>query len=259
MRPYVLFLSPPTSPTSQSYNPITLFSFSLYFLFDLRPPASFLEGGGGMTKVHPNSGDLPENSSREVITGTATTLTVWHKSLLFNCNGFTVFDDKGNLVFRVDNYSSITSGEVVLMDAAGKPLLTIRRKKLSLSEQWLIYNGEEMRNPRFTARKHMNILQYSKSLTQVSTCQKNSSVVGSGGCCYNIEGSYTQRSCMIYDERHNPVAEIKKKEDVGGVAFGGEVFRLVVQPEIESTLAMAIVLLLDQMFGSKGAFSLIRS
>lgn len=113
-----------------------------------------------------------------------------------------------------------------------------------------------MRNPRFTARKHMNILQ-SKSLTQVSTCQKNSSV--GSGCCYNIEGSYTQRSCMIYDERHNPVAEIKRKEDVGGVAFGSEVFRLVVQPEIESTLAMAIVVLLDQMFGSKGALSLIRS
>ncbi|KAH7672422.1 LURP-one-related protein [Dioscorea alata] len=209
-----------------------------------------------MTKVHPNSGDLPENGGREVITGTTTTLTVWHKSLLFNCNGFTVYDDKGNLVFRVDNYSSTTSGEVVLMDAAGKPLLTVRRKKLSLTDQWLIYNGEEMRNPRFTARKHMNILQ-SKSLTQVSTCQKNSSV--GAGCCYNIEGSYTQRSCMIYDERHNPVAEIKRKEDVGGVAFGGEVFRLVVQPEIESTLAMAIVVLLDQMFGSKSALSLIRS
>lgn len=58
-----------------------------------------------------------------------TTLTVWRKSLLFNCSGFTVFDSRGNLVYRVDKYSkSGSQGEIVLMDAAGKPCLTLRRK-----------------------------------------------------------------------------------------------------------------------------------
>ena len=45
------------------------------------------------------------------------------------------------------------------------------------------------------------------------------------------------------------MAEIKRKEAVGGVAFGGDVFRLLVHPEIHSTIAMALVVLLDQMFG----------
>lgn len=58
----------------------------------------------------------------------AAVLTVWKKSLLFNCTGFTVFDGKGNLVFRVDNYVAGNKSEIVLMDASGKPLLTIRRK-----------------------------------------------------------------------------------------------------------------------------------
>ena len=65
---------------------------------------------------------------------------------------------------------------------------------------------------------------------------------------YEIEGSYAQRSCVVYDDKRRRVAEIKRKEAVGGVAFGGDVFRLVVQPEIDSTIAMALVLLLDQMF-----------
>lgn len=55
-------------------------------------------------------------------------LTVWKKSLLFNSDGFTVFDANGDLVFRVDNYAAGNKGEVVLMDAAGHSLLTLRRK-----------------------------------------------------------------------------------------------------------------------------------
>ena len=89
-----------------------------------------------MAKVHPNAASpalelpRPAVSCRGGAAGRqeAAVLTVWRKSLLFNCSGFTVFDAKGSLVFRVDNYGSGSKGEVLLMDAAGKPLLTIRRK-----------------------------------------------------------------------------------------------------------------------------------
>lgn len=94
----------------------------------------------GMTKVHPSATSASTTAAattasaerfRSSGSGSANTsvaLTVWTKSLLFNCNGFTVFDDKGNLVFRVDNYIAGNKDEIVLMDASGKSLLTIRRK-----------------------------------------------------------------------------------------------------------------------------------
>lgn len=64
-----------------------------------------------------------------------------------------------------------------------------------------------------------------------------------------IEGSYTHRSCKVLDESRTVVAEIKRKEDIkGGVSFGLEVFLLVVQPGFDPGFAMALVLLLDQMF-----------
>lgn len=87
-----------------------------------------------MTKVYPNGAATATanvtayEADRDSGSDEATVLTVWKKSLLLNCNGFTVFDTKGNLVFRVDNYLSGRKGEIVLMDAYGKPLLTIRRK-----------------------------------------------------------------------------------------------------------------------------------
>jgi hypothetical protein len=93
-----------------------------------------------MTKVYPNVAPTTTNKKQKLFNlkpannaldvDHAVVLTVWKKSLLFNCHGFTVYDGRGNLVFRVDNYmaTSGNNGEIVLMDAAGKPLLTIRRK-----------------------------------------------------------------------------------------------------------------------------------
>ncbi|KAJ6944274.1 protein LURP-one-related 17 [Populus alba x Populus x berolinensis] len=69
--------------------------------------------------------------------GTCTTLTVWRKSLLISCNGFT------NLVYRVDNYID-RPDELVLMDGSGKSILTMRRrKKLGVPvHHWIVYEGE---------------------------------------------------------------------------------------------------------------------
>lgn len=89
-----------------------------------------------MTKVFPNPAtntELPAGG------GNALVLTVWRKSLLFNCKGFTVFDGKGNIVFRVDNYIAGNKAEIVLMDSTGKPLLTIRRKVRTIPYFWVSY------------------------------------------------------------------------------------------------------------------------
>ncbi|KAG0489557.1 hypothetical protein HPP92_006420 [Vanilla planifolia] len=209
-----------------------------------------------MTKrVHPNAAALespkaalsiavppPEEAAPEL-------MTVWRKSLLFNCNGFTVFDAKGNLVFRVDKYpKSSNRAEIVLMGAAGNPLLTIRRKKLTLAEHWQIFDREDTANPRFSVRRHMNFLQ-AKCLAHLTP----SPCGGDAGGSYDVEGSYSQRCCVVCDERRQPMAEIKRKESVGGVAFGLDVFRLVVQPGFDAAIAMAIVILLEEMFGSKSS------
>lgn len=64
--------------------------------------------------------------------GVCTSLTVWRKSLIMSCNGFTVIDSTGNLAYRVDNYSG-RPVEVTLMDASGKPILTMRRPKVNIT------------------------------------------------------------------------------------------------------------------------------
>lgn len=55
----------------------------------------------------------------------------------------------------------------------------------------------------------------------------------------------------MYDGERRAVAEVRPKE-----AVGTDVFRLVVQPGVGVSLAMAVVVALDQMFGRP---SLLRS
>lgn len=65
-----------------------------------------------------------------------TSLTVWRKSLVISCEGFTVFDSDGNLVYRVDNYIERPE-EVTLMDASGRSVLTIRRRRVLILSLFL--------------------------------------------------------------------------------------------------------------------------
>jgi uncharacterized protein YxjI len=108
----------------------------------------------------------------------------------------------------------------------------------------MVYDGETERDPIFTARKNVSIISNRKSLAWVSAKKT---------VLYEIEGSYGQRSCKILDERRNKkkTAEIKRKETViGGVAFGKDVYKLIVESEMEPRVAMALTIILDQMFRS---------
>lgn len=116
-------------------------------------------------------------------------------------------------------------------------------QRLSLGDHWLVYVGETTINPLFSVKKNLNLL--SSKLLAYATAASS----GRGSpqrAVYEIQGSYSQRSCVVYDDSRRQVAEIKRKEAV----FGADVFRLVVQPELDPAIAMALVILLEQMYGS---------
>ncbi|XP_047320481.1 protein LURP-one-related 8-like [Impatiens glandulifera] len=203
-----------------------------------------------MTKVYPNA---TAASAKTTAVNTGIVLTVWKKSLLFNSDGFTVFDKDGNLVFRVDDYYHRSSSDIVLMNASGKSLLTIRRKKwcsLSLSDNWLIYEGETSTNPILSVKKQLLIGSCLARVTNLPAANKLGLILEE----YEIEGSYTNKCCAVYDtKRRRRLAEIRRKEAaIGGVAIGFDVFRLVILSEdiMDSAVAMAIVIVLDLMFQS---------
>ncbi|CAO2145396.1 unnamed protein product [Urochloa humidicola] len=211
-----------------------------------------------MAKVHPNAADPADEPPSPSPATELLSLTVWRKSLLFNCDGFTVFDAKGDLAFRVDCYgaSRRRHAEVVLMDVAGKPLLTLRRKKLSLAEHWVIYDGdaeEDEPRPLLSVRRHVS-LRRSSSKTLAHVTPHHASATTPSAAEYVVEGSYGRRACAVRDARGAAVAEVRRKESVGD-----DVFRLVADPRLGAPLSMGLVIALDEMFAAGRRGSSARS
>ncbi|GLU22083.1 hypothetical protein SLE2022_381800 [Rubroshorea leprosula] len=171
-------------------------------------------------------------------------LTVLKTSLFFANDGFTVYDCNGQLVFRVDSYGPDTRdrGEVVLMDAQGRCLLTVRRKRPSLHHRWEGYmgDGSDTKKPVFSVRRS----------SIIGRCNVAVEVYGNPGEEYQIEGNFGQRSCSIFDAEKKVVAEIRRKVDSStNVVLGKDVFSLCLKPGFDGAFAMGLVLILDQTSG----------
>ncbi|KAI4329343.1 hypothetical protein L6164_021617 [Bauhinia variegata] len=175
-----------------------------------------------------------------------THLTVLKTSLFFAGDGFTVYDCKGQLVFRVDSYGPDTrdKDEVVLMDPNGRCLLTVRRKRPSLHQRWEGFKGERVDGdkPIFSV-KRSSIIGRSRASVAVEMYDKP-------GEEYLIEGSFSQRCCTVFNATKESVAEIRRKVDpTTSVMLGKEVFSLCVKAGFDGAFAMGLVLVLDQING----------
>lgn len=84
-----------------------------------------------MGKIHPLPAESSSSSSYISLQEQAATFTVWMKSLVMQTNGCTVFNQNGDIVYRVDNYDKKGSREVYLMDLKGTVLFTIRVCRLN--------------------------------------------------------------------------------------------------------------------------------
>ncbi|OWM69629.1 protein LURP-one-related 5-like [Punica granatum] len=171
-----------------------------------------------------------------------THLTVLKTSLFFAGDGFTAYDCKGQFVFRVDSYSpdAHDEGELVLMDAHGRCLLTVRRKRPSLHQRWEGFKGERAdgQKPIFSVRRS-SIIGRSDVTVEV---------YGSPGEEYLVEGSFVQRCCTVFNANRESVAEIRRKVDASTqVTLGKDVFSLCLKPGSDSAFAMGLVLVLDQI------------
>jgi len=205
-------------------------------------------------KIHPHEPEFAGHAwiDDKVSKASATALTVWKKSLVFSCNGCTVFDSSGNLVFRVDNYPSDPQDQVVLMDAAGVAILTLRRKRLSLHNEWRGFLGEfrDGQKPLFVIRRAPSLLITRKSLAEVYMCTSSAKSKMKKTPDYHVEGCYAKRCFTIMNSFNEAVAEVKPKQVRPEITLGGDVFNLIVSPGDDQALVMGLIIALDQIMPS---------
>ncbi|CAH2036615.1 unnamed protein product [Thlaspi arvense] len=194
-----------------------------------------------MVKIHPDQA-LPvdssagEDKSSLYMTTEQKSFTIWMRSLVFHTKGCTVFDSKGNLIYRVDNYDSKSCSEVYLMDLYGEILYTLRQKKLGLFKSLEGYNST---GTRFRLRKNFKISPSGSSSSYKVVM--GSSRDDTQQSCYKIvnRGSVF----TVEDGSGRLVAEVKKKQsNINGLDYGEDVLTMMVEPEVDHSFIMGIVI-----------------
>lgn len=67
---------------------------------------------------------------------------------------------------------------------------------------------------------------------------------------YQIEGSFANRHCTIFNAEKEIVAEIRRKVDAStNVVLGKDVFLISLKPGFDGAFGMGLVLVLDQLNG----------
>ncbi|CAK9149349.1 unnamed protein product [Ilex paraguariensis] len=199
-------------------------------------------------------------------------LTVWKRSSMSfqGTDGFTVFDPRGRLTFRVENYTRksrcVAGGSgVVLMDGSGKALLTLKPQTFSMQYQWNGYRGGDEcgKSPKrrvFTMRRpSSSVLMIHKRACEaevfIGESSSSSSTVERDQrrtpADYSIEGSFMRRSCKIKNSSGDVVAKIARKRSVVNtnttLLLSDDVFSLMVQPVFDLQLIMAFIIILDRI------------
>lgn len=118
------------------------------------------------------------------------------------------------------------------------------KQRPSLHQRWEGFVGErsEGQKPIFSVRRSSII---GRSSVTVEMYGGNNP-----GEEYQIEGSFGNRCCTIYDAAKEPVAEIRRKVDASAhVVLGKDVFSLCLKRGFDAAFAMGLVLILDQIDG----------
>ncbi|XP_042030053.1 protein LURP-one-related 11-like [Salvia splendens] len=147
------------------------------------------------TLVNPSANTCSSSSSSS--TSEKETFTVWMKSLVCHGNGCTVFNSKGQVAFRVNNYQQRCSTKAFLMDSTGNILFSLNRKKLGFG-WWEGFKWSDS-----NVRTEKVCFRVRRDQRRWVCC-----VVSDDGCCnYTIEGFEGKSSLKIRDFERRVMAE----------------------------------------------------
>ncbi|KAL2455766.1 Protein LURP-one-related 15 [Abeliophyllum distichum] len=171
-------------------------------------------------------------------------LTIVRKLMTLSEGSFGVTDVNGNIMFRVKGKLFSLHDRRVLYDAAGNPLITFQQKLLSAHRRWQVFRGEstDAKNLLFSVKKS-SLLQFRTKLDVFLASNTAENV-----CDFKIEGSWLERSCVIYSgNSSNIVAQMHRKHSVQSVLLGKDTFGVTVYPNVDYAFIAALVVILEEI------------
>ncbi|CAK8542068.1 unnamed protein product [Lathyrus sativus] len=171
-------------------------------------------------------------------------LAIVRKVMAISDGNFVVTDINDNTIFQVKGSLLTLRDRRVLLDAAGNPITTLRRKIITMHDRWEAFRGEstEAKDLIFTLKKS-SLIQFNTKLNVFLAGNTKEDV-----CDFKVKGSWLERSCTVYaGESKNIVAQMHKKHTVQSVLIGKDQFMVTVYPNVDYAFIVALIVILDEI------------
>ncbi|KAL8497126.1 hypothetical protein ACS0TY_020706 [Phlomoides rotata] len=171
-------------------------------------------------------------------------LIISRKMMTLADGTFGVTDVNGNMMFKVKGKVFTMHDRRVLLDAARNPLLTFQQKLLTAHRRWQAFRGEStLEKDLIFSVKKSSLLQFKTKLDIFFANNTKEDM-----CDFRIEGSWFERSCVIYAGNTNHIiAQMHRKHSAQSILLGKDTFGVTVYPNVDYAFIVALVVILEEI------------
>eukprot|EP01018_Ginkgo_biloba_P036916 Gb_03485 [translate_table: standard] len=192
----------------------------------------------------PKTGTLPVVGSKFCTPDNTLVLTV-QKTRNKTCSGgdLVVNDPDGHLFLRVDGRACSFRDNRVLRNASGKPIITLRRKILSINNQWEAFRGEKTESANLLFRARTSCPLQLKTSVNVYMADNTEEEQWN----FKVKGDYIERSAIFYYGARI-IAELSRKRASNcNALLGRDTFLITIHPGVDYAFIVALVAVLDEI------------
>ncbi|KAH6769330.1 LURP-one-like protein [Perilla frutescens var. frutescens] len=174
-------------------------------------------------------------------------LAITRKFWKIGTGNFAVNDVRGNLIFKVEEPLFTFREKRVILDAAGRPIVTLRENAMSRHSRWKVFRGDSTddKDLIFSGRRS-SMFQWKTKLNVFLANNKSEDV-----CDYKVRGSWSERSCKVYvGDSSTIIAQMHKKTSAASIFLGKDKFMVTVYPNIDHAFIVALIVILDEINSS---------
>ncbi|KAK6163828.1 hypothetical protein DH2020_000692 [Rehmannia glutinosa] len=152
-------------------------------------------------------------------------LTVVWKVMTLSEGSFGITDVNSNIIFSVKGKLLSLHVCCVLVDDGGNPIVTFQQKFLYAHIRWQVFIGESTSaNNLLFSLKKSSVFQFKTNLDVFLAYNTKEEL-----CDFRIEGSWMERSCVIYAGNSNAIiGQMHKKHNVQSILLGKETFGVTI-------------------------------
>ncbi|XP_065030625.1 protein LURP-one-related 15-like [Musa acuminata AAA Group] len=171
-------------------------------------------------------------------------LTFFIDAAWLNCDHLAVTDINGNVVFKVEAHKWSLRNRQVVVDASGKPVISMQQKLRSVHDRWQVFKGDssDPKDLLFSVRRS-SALQFKTELDVFLAANTEEEV-----CDFKMKGSYGERSCTVYKgDSSTVVAQMSKEYKFVNSSVSKNAFGVAISPNTDHSFIVALLIIQHEL------------